>query len=84
MKREEDVEEYLRKKKNKEDLTNIFKIGIALAGIIICLICGILTFIYRLQNPHLTETELMIYAVSKYWWADLWCIVGYFYLHNTN
>ena len=81
--RKKEVEEYLQKKKQCEKLIDSIKIILSLLGIIVCIITGILVFIYRLRNPHLTETELLIYSISKYWWADLWFIVGYFYLHNN-
>lgn len=83
-KREKDVEEYLEKRKNKEELISLLKILIALAGIIVLIVTGILVFIYSLKNPQLTRTEIMIYSISKYWWADLWGIIGYLYLHNAN
>lgn len=81
-KREKEVEEYLEKKKNKEDLITSLKTLIALAGIITAIITGILCFIYSLQNPQLTRTQIMIYSMKKYWWADLWFVFGYFYLHK--
>ena len=54
--RKKEVEEYLQKKKQREKLIDSIKIIISLLGIIVCIITGILVFIYRLQNPHLTET----------------------------
>lgn len=80
--REKEIEDYLQKKKQREILIDSIKIILSLLGIIVFLITGILLFIHRLRNPHLTETELLIYSISKYWWAVLWFIIGYFYLHN--
>lgn len=54
--REKEIEDYLQKKKQREKLIDSIKIIISLLGIIVCIITGILVFIYRLRNPHLTET----------------------------
>ena len=44
--------------------------------LIISLICSIQIFIYRMQNPHLTGTELMLYGLSKYWWCVIMIIIS--------
>lgn len=76
--REKEVNEYLQKKKNKQELTEIAKMLFVLASIGITFIVAILIFIYRIKNPHLTETELFIYSVTKYWWAWLMLIISGF------
>lgn len=67
-------------KKSKNDLIEILKIVLSFAGIFIFVICAIFVGIYRFKNPQLTETEIMIYSLKKYWWADLWFIISYFYI----
>ena len=81
--REREVEEYLNKKKEKEGLFSALKFCFALIGAIVWVICAILVFVYRFQNPQLTETEIVMYSFSKFWWAYLCGIVSYFYLHNA-
>lgn len=82
MERESNVEKYLRKKRSKDSLFTLIKLGFSLLGIIVCLIVSLIVFIYKLKNPSLTETEIFIYSLSKYWWAYLWFAVGYFYLRS--
>lgn len=76
--REKEVNEYLQNKKNKQDLIEISKMLFVLVSIAITFVVAILIFIYRIKNPHLTETELFLYSVTKYWWAWLMLITSCF------
>ncbi len=56
----------------KENIKNLFIV----ITMVISLICIILIFIYGIQNPYLTGTELMLYGLSKYWWCVIMVIIS--------
>ncbi len=43
--------------------------------IIIAFVCGIYMFVYRMNNPLMTETQLMLYALRKFWWLLIMALV---------
>lgn len=65
-----------RKKIN--DLLEKVKVLFIVFSILIGIIVSIILFSYRIENPQLTETELMIYSFTKYWWAWLLILISVF------
>lgn len=80
--RENEIENYLLKRKKKENFTNALKGLFQIISYIIGIICCFFIFIYKIKNPHLTETEIMLYSFSKYWRVVLLVIVSAFI--NSN
>ena len=74
--REKEVEEYLNRKRRKENIVGSIKILFMFISWIVGIVCCILLLIYRIKNPHLTETELMLYSLSHYWWVYLLVIIS--------
>lgn len=75
--REEEINKYLKKKEDRQELFTIIKLCFCIFSMLIGFVVSILCIIYRFQNPHLTETERLLYCISEYWWAYLMMIVSY-------
>ena len=73
-----EVEEYLQKKKDKEKYIQMLKNLFYIVTCVLTLICASCLIIYRLKNPHLTQTELGIYTLTKYWWLYIMIAITYF------
>ncbi len=72
--REREVEKFLNKKRNRNAWIDLFKVLLRFLTFIAIVICAIHIFIYRIQNPHMTETQIMLFVLSKYWWL---CIMAF-------
>lgn len=73
---EKQVENYLRKRSDRDSFIEALKNLLQIISYIIGVICCVLIFIYKIKNPHLTETEIMLYSFSKYWWVALFVIIS--------
>lgn len=73
--RKKEVEKYLEKKKSREYLIDTVARLFGFASYIICIVCCVLILFYQIANPHLTQTEITLYALSKYWWIIPLCII---------
>lgn len=73
---EKQVENYLKKKRDKEIFIDALKNFFQIISYFIGVICCVLIFIHKIRNPHLTETEVMLYSFSKYWWVALLVIIS--------
>lgn len=69
--------------KNKKDVKYIlYKLGFyfefltLLASLILVIFISASIIVYRFDNPELTETQLMIYAVKEYWWSLIILIIS--------
>ena len=56
-------------------MINKFKIIYVFLTIIITFVCGIYMFVYRMNNPLMTETQLMLYTLRKFWWLLIMILV---------
>lgn len=72
--REREVEEFLNKKRDRNTWIDLFRVLFKFLTLIGIAVCGIHVFIYRMQNPHMTETQIMLFVLSKYWWL---CIMAF-------
>ena len=75
----EENEKKWKEEQRKEIATKIgIIIGYAIVIVIIlsALIPSVHTFVYRLQHPKLTNTELLIWSFSKYWYCYIILVVS--------
>lgn len=72
------------RKKKINDLLEKVKVLFIVSSILIGIIVLIILFSYRIENPQLTETELMIYSFRKYWWAWLLILISGFINKNDK
>lgn len=56
-------------------MINKFKILFVFLTIIITFVCGFYMFVYRINHPLMTETELMLYTLRKFWWLLIMALV---------
>lgn len=73
---EKEVKKYIKKKKDRDDIIETLKSLFQIVGYIVGIICCVLVFIHKIRNPHLTETEIMLYSFSKYWWVVVFVIIS--------
>ena len=71
--REKEVEEYLRKKKEKEDRWEIVKSIYLIVIFILTIAISVGACSYRFSHPELTETQLTIH----YFKNGIWLAVAY-------
>ena len=82
--REKEADEYLNRKRRKEYIVDLIKENIIdfikvlfmFISLISGIVCCVLIFIYRINNPNLTETEIILYSFSHYWWFYLLFIIS--------
>lgn len=56
-------------------MINKLKILYVFLTIIITFVCGLYMFLYRVNNPLMTETQLMLYTLRKFWWLIIMVLV---------
>ena len=78
----DNITEEQKKKKMKQDLFEIGKTLFVIVSILITSVAAISIFIYRFKNPQLTETEIMIYSTTKYWWSYLMLTISAFIVYK--
>ena len=71
-----------KKEKMKQDLFKIGKTLFVIVSILTTIVVAIAVFIYRFKNPQLTETEIMIYSITKYWWSYLMLAISNFIVYK--
>lgn len=76
MDRKREVEMYLKKKKQRNILISNLKGLFVILTVLMNLIFCMHMFVYRMQNPSLTGTELMIYAIIKFWWLGIMAFIS--------
>lgn len=67
-------------KKNKKKIKDLLMIAcylLFMLSVVLVLGISVYMFIYRIQNPTLTETQITIYSIKKFWWLYVMFIGSY-------